>query len=254
MAFLIWIFFQMITSIINGLCFSIFSSLDYIARSIMLYTTQGISYIVFIIFFKKYLSGTNLKKRFTSSGWRPYLLCLLTGIGICMSHKLIFMLIPQIGAGLFNQIGSETFHAIQDSSRNPVIIIYTCLILPVLEELFFRGILYNSIKRYHRTIYAVIFSAILFGISHMNLVQFISAVYMGLIIGYVISITNDLRLGMLIHIANNTYSLILNYFMKSDFIPYHVMVSSIAIGFLILIFSLIFLKKYIKNQADPKLI
>ncbi len=52
MAFLIWIFFQMITSIINGLCFSIFSSLDYIARSIMLYTTQGISYMVFIIFLK----------------------------------------------------------------------------------------------------------------------------------------------------------------------------------------------------------
>ena len=117
MAFLIWIFFQMITSIINGLCFSIFSSLDYIARSIMLYTTQGISYIVFIIFFKKYLSGTNLKKRFTSSWWRPYLLCLLTGIGICMSHKLIFMLIPQIGAGLFNHHEKANFEQTIEHAR-----------------------------------------------------------------------------------------------------------------------------------------
>lgn len=254
MALLIWIFYMITVFIIRGFGSFAFSSLDYITMSIMVYATQGIIILVNIALFRGYLSGTHIGKRFRLCQWKLYLLCLLIGIGICMSHKLIFMFIPQIGLNLFHQLGSETYYAMQDSMRNPVIFICTSFILPILEELFFRGILYNSIARYHGTIYAIIFSSILFGISHMNLVQFISAVYMGLIIGYVISITKDLRLGMLIHIANNTYSLILKFFMKSDYIPYFVTVLSIIIGYLILILSLVLLKKSIKSQGNTGII
>lgn len=243
MAFLIWIFFQITVFIIQGLCFSVFLPLNYITKSIMVYATQGISFLAFITLFKRYLSGTHIKKHFRLNEWKLYLSCLLIGVGICMSHKLIFMIFPQIGLGLFQQIGSETYYAAQNSMRNPVIFISACFILPILEELFFRGILYNSLARHHGPVYTIIFSAVIFGVSHMNLVQFISATYMGLFIGYVISITKDLRLGMLIHIANNTYSLVLGYFMKSDYIPYYVVACSIIIGYVVLVFGLVLLKR-----------
>ena len=68
-------------------------------------------------------------------------------------------------------------------------VIYTCLVAPFMEELLFRGVLLRKARRFgDRT--AVVFTAVMFGLMHGNLNQFLYAVVIGLVLGYLAVRTN----------------------------------------------------------------
>lgn len=58
------------------------------------------------------------------------------------------------------------------------------LISPVAEEIVFRGLVFNRIRRYYPTVAAVIASGILFGVYHGNLVQGVYGSCMGILLAY----------------------------------------------------------------------
>ena len=69
-----------------------------------------------------------------------------------------------------------------------------------------RGLLDRGVK----PIWAILFSAVFFGIIHMNIWQMIPAIILGAIFGYVYWKTRSLKLTMLMHFTNNTLALILS--------------------------------------------
>jgi len=74
---------------------------------------------------------------------------------------------------------------------------------PFFEELLYRGIILNGlINRYSRK-KAIIYSALIFGIAHLNFPQGINAFLLGLIIGTVYYYTRSIYLCMIMHFANN---------------------------------------------------
>ena len=58
----------------------------------------------------------------------------------------------------------------------------SALFTPILEELVFRGILFGRLKRLLPKWWAVFLSALLFAVMHFNIVQFIYALLMGLVL------------------------------------------------------------------------
>lgn len=91
---------------------------------------------------------------------------------------------------------------------SPSMILYSCILGPVMEELMFRGILLKRARLFgDRT--AVIYTALMFGLMHGNLVQFLYAAVIGLVFGYVAVKTNGIRYTVLLHIIVNSYSTIL---------------------------------------------
>ena len=56
------------------------------------------------------------------------------------------------------------------------------LISPMVEELVFRGVIYNRMKRFYSLSYCVVLSALLFGIFHANLPQFLYGTCMGILL------------------------------------------------------------------------
>ena len=87
-------------------------------------------------------------------------------------------------------------------------ILYTSFLAPITEEIFFHGIIFNTARKKHSNLYAIIISSLLFAIGHMNGIQFISGMFMGIVIGCAIILTDNVYIGIIIHVANNAFSLI----------------------------------------------
>lgn len=80
--------------------------------------------------------------------------------------------------------------------------IFTVLLAPFLEELVFRKQLIDRLGRYGEKT-AIVFSALTFGLIHMNLFQFFYAFGLGLILAYIYTRTRMLRYCVIIHMVIN---------------------------------------------------
>jgi len=131
-------------------------------------------------------------------------------------------------------------------------------IIPALtEELFFRGLVLDGLKNNYSKRKAIILSALLFGIIHLNPWQFLSGFIMGLIAAWICIETNSILLCLFIHFFNNAlYAITIrykelipikefnsNFSASAEFQPLWVDLS----GLLILIIGIIMLIKGIKK-------
>ncbi len=66
-------------------------------------------------------------------------------------------------------------------------ILVNCMIIPATEEIVYRGIVCGQMDLWYGSKISVPVSALLFGIMHFNMVQFLYAFLMGLALGYVYS-------------------------------------------------------------------
>ncbi len=80
---------------------------------------------------------------------------------------------------------------------------------PLLEELFCRGILLRGMLFHMSPAKAIIWSALMFGIIHLNPWQAIPAFLLGLLMGWIYWRTNSLWSVILIHSVNNGFSFLI---------------------------------------------
>lgn len=82
---------------------------------------------------------------------------------------------------------------------------------PLLEEILFRGIILDGFLKNYSPRKAIIWSAIIFGLIHMNPYQFIGATLVGILMGWIYWRTRSLWLCILIHFVNNALGFFLNW-------------------------------------------
>ncbi|WP_372755713.1 lysostaphin resistance A-like protein [Labilibaculum sp.] len=89
---------------------------------------------------------------------------------------------------------------------------------PILEELLIRGIVLDGLLRNYSPWKAIIWSSVFFAVMHLNPWQFITAMIMGVAIGYLYWKTKSLFLCMFIHALNNgiAFYLMVRYSSSSD--------------------------------------
>lgn len=91
-------------------------------------------------------------------------------------------------------------------------IIVVGIIPGFMEELFFRGLILDGLNRNYSRRKAIIISALLFGIIHLNPWQFYSGFIIGLISAWICINTNSILLSIYIHFFNNTlYTITVKY-------------------------------------------
>lgn len=84
----------------------------------------------------------------------------------------------------------------------------SCLVIPFAEELLFRGVVYGRMKLYFGKQAALFGSALLFAVFHVNLVQFLYAFVLGLVLAYLAECTGHLCGAVLGHMAANTVAVV----------------------------------------------
>lgn len=121
----------------------------------------------------------------------------------------------------------ELFNPVADAMINSNLVIatiYASIVAPVTEELIFRKLLLDKLRRFG-DIPAILMTGIAFGLFHMNLSQMFYAAVLGFIFAYITIRTNTIRYAILLHVMVNFIGT-----MVSQTATLHSMVITILIG------------------------
>ncbi len=109
---------------------------------------------------------------------------------------------------------SETYMEVSKSQYSgalPVGLICFGVITPIAEELLFRGIIFNYLRRFFNVKVGIVVSAIIFGAYHMNPVQGIYAFIMGCLMAYAYEYFGSFKIPVLMHMGANILAYLLTY-------------------------------------------
>lgn len=83
------------------------------------------------------------------------------------------------------------------------------LLAPVAEEVVFRGAILKSLLNKYSPWIAIVFSAVIFSVGHLNPAQMPHAFLIGLLLGWMYWRTGSILPGMAYHLANNSVAYVL---------------------------------------------
>jgi membrane protease YdiL (CAAX protease family) len=151
------------------------------------------------------------KSLFHSSSASKTATLLVLGPAITLTVPAILLMLGTLTEGMlkifplsrweeaaFARMGSGSFAAI----------VMVCVLAPVLEEMFFRGIILRSFLRQYPKWTAILGSATLFGFAHMNLYQFVGALITGVFLGWLYERTRSLLPCIWLHAVYNSACLV----------------------------------------------
>ncbi len=90
-------------------------------------------------------------------------------------------------------------------------LICTGLIVPVAEEVLFRGIMFNILKRRTKFRIAILLSALFYGFYHMDYVQGVYAFVLGCLLAYVYEYFGTFLMPVFIHILSSVVCYLITY-------------------------------------------
>lgn len=136
---------------------------------------------------------------------------ILAAIGLCMLANIINSYISYF----FTEAGLSVPEAPQTMDATPVSLLlnlFTMAVLPaLLEEMIYRGYILRTLRPYGNW-YAILVSALLFGLMHGNLRQIPFAFIVGLVLGFLYVSTNNIWIPIAVHFTNNAISVLMEYF------------------------------------------
>lgn len=162
----------------------------------------AVIWLVFVIRKKKLCHEIQL----TKSSVKTVILTLFLGISFGFVADYIIGLIP------FPTLLQDSFEELYafTSAGSPVVnFIAVGLIGPVVEEIFFRGLIYTRMRKSMNVTAAIIISSLLFGFAHGEIIWILSAFSFGVVLAWIFEKTGSLLPCITIHVVNNILSLIL---------------------------------------------
>jgi len=180
----------------------------YIILDLICSVSYALTFVLPVLFFRrisrnKPLPSMQLSLRFSEN--RPFLTSLsivFVGISFCLAcsyiNSVLFSPPPAV---------SNSEATISEGYQWILLFISGAIVPAFTEELLFRGMVLSSIKPYNESS-AILISALFFGIMHQTPYQFFYATAMGIIIGFVYVKTGTIWSCILLHFANNFFSVL----------------------------------------------
>ena len=130
------------------------------------------------------------------------------------------------------------------SKQNNILVtlITTGIIGPIIEELMFRGIIYNELKLKFPSMKAILLSTLIFAIIHLNILQILYAFAVGFLLIFVYEKYKNIKASIVLHMTlNMTTTLYLPLLITNNFIlNYSVLILSLIVLFVILKYTKFF--------------
>lgn len=146
-----------------------------------------------------------------------------------------------------------TTQMFQGMADNPICFLSLTLIGPIAEEFVFReGIQRHLVASKVPMKWAIIISAALFSVAHLNLAQSVPAFFLGYALGILYARTGDIRLSAAAHVLNNTLAVLLFQVSEADDLTKIVGVYPLIIVSSVLLISGIFLFTYWWKRSEPQ--
>jgi membrane protease YdiL (CAAX protease family) len=100
-----------------------------------------------------------------------------------------------------------------------LVVVALVILAPIAEEIFFRGVVFNALRREGGRRWAYIGSALLFAVIHLDLVVLVPLFLLGLALAWLYERTNNLLAPIAMHATVNAISVVLALLVRFDVIP-----------------------------------
>ena len=131
-------------------------------------------------------------------GIKQWILFAVASVGVMYIGSYIGQAVMNYLSYLMNYDYSSALGDMVDSTPILGTVIMTCIIAPIGEELLFRKLIIDKTRAYG-DVPSILLSASAFALFHMNYYQFFYALFVGMIIGYVYTLTGKLRWCIAMH-------------------------------------------------------
>ena len=245
-------------SVINVFSMFVFNeNLQYNDFYLMLTNAAGFVGAIFAFdyFIARPQTGRNLNFNFSPTNVGTYLLIFPMMLGMMFIAEFITSQIPITGPffGEYYEFFSRLME--QMTKDKATMIVLAVIMAPISEEIVFRGIIQKGlINKGMNPATAIIISSVVFGLVHGNPWQFVGAVLLGCVLGFVYHKTKSLLLPILLHAFNNLCSSILIFYGDSEsFADVFRLSEWIVLGIGIMLFAVfyyLFTRKYRVHYSE----
>lgn len=136
------------------------------------------------------------------------------GFFICLASNFITNIFVSYLEAFGIELSSPDVETPQGVTARIIYAVAVAVVPALVEEFAFRGVIMQPLRKYGDT-FAIVSTAVIFGIIHGNLIQAPFAFIAGLGMGYAVCITESIWTGVIIHFLNNFYSVLMS-FLVSD--------------------------------------
>jgi len=156
-------------------------------------------------------------------GLRADRLPTLAGVGVLLAAAMVFISVgvEEVSIALVGAlIGRDRAKQMAEAEhmRNPVteiltsgvtapeliwVLLVLCVVVPVAEEIFFRGFVYRGLRARWGVLTAALASAAFFGVVHLEVMHFLPIFVLGVVVAYTFQRTGSLVPAIVIHALNN---------------------------------------------------
>lgn len=126
----------------------------------------------------------------------------VAAFGVALNNFIAMTPLIEVSAGFQN--ANENFFA----GGILFEILASCVVVPVAEELLFRGLVLKRVTMMAGEWMGILCSALLFGVIHMNLVQFLYAILIGAVLAVIVAKTRRVSLAVIGHGAANLIAIL----------------------------------------------
>jgi len=133
-----------------------------------------------------------------------YAIIAVMGIVVCIGANNLITLSNVSSLSATYESVAEKFY----SSGFAMQIICLGIIVPIAEELIFRGLVFKRLRTMMDVKRAIIVSSVIFGAMHGNLVQFIYGLFIGLLLAYMYECFGSVKAPIFAHMVMNLTSVI----------------------------------------------
>lgn len=176
----------------------------------------------------------------------------LTSIGIAFLIILLMQVFSSLFPSLFKSYEMVS-NSITASHGSFITLLGLIVLIPIFEEIFFRGVIFGFLRDNFKLPIALIVQALVFGIAHGNLVQGTYAFILGLFLGIVFYYTDSLFASITAHITYNLFGVLLIPMLlglRTVISPVIILLIEVVVALFTLILGGRLLSKSLRSQAS----
>ncbi|MDA3847594.1 MAG: type II CAAX endopeptidase family protein [Vallitaleaceae bacterium] len=148
-------------------------------------------------------------------GHRPRFVNIFLAIIIGIGTVFLTYAIVHLSAEFFNVSYDSDTIIYYDSIW--ITIVALGLIIPFIEEFFFRGLILNNLSNLNSFLLIILIQSLFFSISHFNLYQAIYLIPLGFVAGYSVLKTRSFWIAVIIHLVFNGINLYMTLFNQYEY-------------------------------------
>lgn len=139
---------------------------------------------------------------------KTYISIIVLSVGIGVGLNVLLMVIDLAQYSKAYQEAVKQFYA----PSLWIQLLSTGMIIPILEEIVFRGFAFRLLRKWLPFIWAMILTSLLFGFSHGNLVQFVYATLCGFYLAYLCERFGSILPSIVAHMTMNITACVMTEF------------------------------------------